>query len=237
MEMFTYTKATGVPQAIEAAARHQSARFIAGGTTLLDLMKLNVERPSQVIDINRLPLDQVEKLPDGRLRIGALVRNSDLAHHPAVVSDYSVLSQALLAGCFRATSQHGHHRRQSSATHPLHVLPQRCHGLQQAHARFRLFRHRGRQPHPCHPGHQQRLHRDQPFRHERRPHRARSYHSHSGRERRARRGHRRFLPGSRQHAAARNRSGAGRSHHLRHSARAQGRQQAGLSQTARPRFL
>ena len=61
-------------------------------------MKLNVERPSQVIDINLLPLNQVEKLPDGRLRIGALVRNSDLAHHPAVVSDYSVLSQALLAG-------------------------------------------------------------------------------------------------------------------------------------------
>ena len=97
MEMFTYTKATGVPQAIEAQSQ-QGARFIAGGTTLLDLMKLNVERPSQVIDINLLPLNQVEKLPDGRLRIGALVRNSDLAHHPAVVSDYSVLSQALLAG-------------------------------------------------------------------------------------------------------------------------------------------
>ncbi len=86
-----------MPQAIEAQSQ-QGARFIAGGTTLLDLMKLNVERPSQVIDINLLPLNQVEKLPDGRLRIGALVRNSDLAHHPAVVSDYSVLSQALLAG-------------------------------------------------------------------------------------------------------------------------------------------
>jgi xanthine dehydrogenase YagS FAD-binding subunit len=97
MEMFTYTKATGIPQAIEAQAQ-QGARFIAGGTTLLDLMKLNVERPTQVIDINRLPLNQVEKLADGGLRIGALVRNSDLAHHPAVVSDYSVLSQALLSG-------------------------------------------------------------------------------------------------------------------------------------------
>jgi xanthine dehydrogenase YagS FAD-binding subunit len=61
-------------------------------------MKLNVERPSQLVDINRLPLDQVEKLPDGRLRIGATVRNSDLAHHPAVASDYAVLSQALLSG-------------------------------------------------------------------------------------------------------------------------------------------
>jgi xanthine dehydrogenase YagS FAD-binding subunit len=97
MEMFTYTKATGVLQAIQAAGQSQ-AKFIAGGTTLLDLMKLNVERPNQLIDINRLPLDQVEKLPDGRLRIGATVRNSDLAHHPLVQSDYSVLSQALLAG-------------------------------------------------------------------------------------------------------------------------------------------
>jgi xanthine dehydrogenase YagS FAD-binding subunit len=101
METFTYTKATGVQQAITAAGQSQpgaQTKFIAGGTTLLDLMKLNVERPSQLVDINRLPLDQVEKLPDGRLRIGALVRNSDLAHHPAVMSDYSVLSQALLSG-------------------------------------------------------------------------------------------------------------------------------------------
>jgi xanthine dehydrogenase YagS FAD-binding subunit len=97
METFTYTKATGVQQAIQAAGQSQT-KFIAGGTTLLDLMKLNVERPAQLVDINRLPLDQVEKLPDGRLRIGAVVRNSDLAHHPAVESDYSVLSQALLSG-------------------------------------------------------------------------------------------------------------------------------------------
>jgi xanthine dehydrogenase YagS FAD-binding subunit len=104
MEMFKFTKAADVPQAIQAAARSNTAqqgaqvRFVAGGTTLLDLMKLNVERPTQVIDINRLPLDKVEKLPDGRLKIGALVRNSDLAHHPVVQSDYAVLSQALLSG-------------------------------------------------------------------------------------------------------------------------------------------
>jgi xanthine dehydrogenase YagS FAD-binding subunit len=97
METFTYTRATGVEQAIRAAGQSET-RFIAGGTTLLDLMKLNVERPARLVDINRLPLDQVEKLPDGRLRIGALVRNSDLAHHPAVESDYAVLSQALLSG-------------------------------------------------------------------------------------------------------------------------------------------
>jgi xanthine dehydrogenase YagS FAD-binding subunit len=104
MEMFKFTIAADVPQAIQTAARSSTAqqgaeiRFIAGGTTLLDLMKLDVERPTQVVDINRLLLDKVEELPDGRLKIGALVRNSDLAHHPLVQSRYSVLSQALLAG-------------------------------------------------------------------------------------------------------------------------------------------
>ncbi len=75
-----------------------SARFIAGGTTLVDLMKLNVETPSRLVDINRLPLGKIEALPDGGLRIGATVRNSDLAHHPAVQKDYAVLSQAVLSG-------------------------------------------------------------------------------------------------------------------------------------------
>src|SRR5213075_2623479 len=74
------------------------ARFIAGGTTLVDLMKLNVERPSQLIDISALPLGRVEELGDGSLRIGAMVRNSDLAHHELVRDRYPVLSQALLAG-------------------------------------------------------------------------------------------------------------------------------------------
>jgi xanthine dehydrogenase YagS FAD-binding subunit len=97
MELFTYTRATDAGQAVNAAA-HADVRFVAGGTTLLDLMKLDVERPAQLIDINRIGLDTVEKLPNGGLRIGALVRNSDLAHHPVVQSDYSVLSQALLAG-------------------------------------------------------------------------------------------------------------------------------------------
>jgi xanthine dehydrogenase YagS FAD-binding subunit len=104
MEMFKFTTAVDVPQAIQAAAQATTAqqgaevRFIAGGTTLLDLMKLDVERPRQLIDINRLPLDRVAQMPDGRLKIGALVRNSDLAYHPLVKSSYGVLSEALLAG-------------------------------------------------------------------------------------------------------------------------------------------
>jgi xanthine dehydrogenase YagS FAD-binding subunit len=92
--------AAAVVNAAQAKTAQQGAdiRFVAGGTTLLDLMKLNVETPARLIDINRLPLDQIEATPDGGLQIGATVRNSDLAHHPIVQRDYSVLSQAILAG-------------------------------------------------------------------------------------------------------------------------------------------
>src|SRR3981081_695960 len=92
--------ATAVATAAQAKTAQQGAdvRFVAGGTTLLDLMKLNVETPARLLDINRLPLDKVEATPDGGLKIGATARNSDLANHKAVVRDYAVLSQALLAG-------------------------------------------------------------------------------------------------------------------------------------------
>src|SRR5229473_1690720 len=92
--------AAAVRVAAQAATAQQGAevRFLAGGTTLLDLMKLNVETPARVVDINRLPLAIVEATPDGGLKIGATVRNSDLAHHPTVERDYAVLSQALLSG-------------------------------------------------------------------------------------------------------------------------------------------
>ena len=97
MKSFEFRRAQDTLSAITAGAR-SNTRFVAGGTTLLDLMKLNVERPGQVIDINRLPLDEVEPLADGGLKIGATVRNSHLANHPIVQRDYAVLSQALLAG-------------------------------------------------------------------------------------------------------------------------------------------
>src|SRR5882762_463545 len=97
MQSFEFRRAEDTLSAITAGAR-SNTRFVAGGTTLLDLMKLNVERPEHVIDINRLPLDKVEPLADGGLKIGATVRNAALAHHPIVQRDYAVLSQALLAG-------------------------------------------------------------------------------------------------------------------------------------------
>ncbi|HEX4710821.1 xanthine dehydrogenase family protein subunit M [Phenylobacterium sp.] len=97
MKAFTYERATSVEQAAAAAA-FPGAKFIAGGTNLLDLMKLQVETPTLLIDINRLPLDRIEDTPEGGLRVGAMVRNSDLAADPRVRRRYGVLSRALLAG-------------------------------------------------------------------------------------------------------------------------------------------
>ena len=97
MKAFTYQRADTTINAAAAAVK-PGTKIIAGGTNLLDLMKLQVETPSELIDINRLPLDKIEETPDGGLRIGALVRNSDLAADPRVRQRYGVLSRALLAG-------------------------------------------------------------------------------------------------------------------------------------------
>jgi xanthine dehydrogenase YagS FAD-binding subunit len=96
MQAFEYKKAADVASTLTSVTPH--SKFIAGGTTLVDLMKLNVERPATVIDINALPLGKIEKLQDGSLQIGAMVRNSDLAHDPVVQEKFAVLSQALLSG-------------------------------------------------------------------------------------------------------------------------------------------
>lgn len=98
MKAFTYERATSVQAAAKAAASVQGARFIAGGTNLLDLMKLQIETPTHLIDVNHLGLDRIEKTDGGGLRIGALVRNTDLAADKDVRRDYAVLSRALLAG-------------------------------------------------------------------------------------------------------------------------------------------
>jgi xanthine dehydrogenase YagS FAD-binding subunit len=98
MKSFLYERARSPAEAAAAAARNPGARFIAGGTNLLDLMKLEIETPSHLIDVNRLGMDRIEPTGDGGLRIGALVRNTDLAADPRVRRDYGVLSRALLAG-------------------------------------------------------------------------------------------------------------------------------------------
>ena len=98
MKAFSYQRATTPAEAAAAAAKTSNARFIAGGTNLLDLMKLEIETPAHLIDVNGLALDKIEATQEGGLRIGALVRNTDLAADARVRKDYGVLSRALLAG-------------------------------------------------------------------------------------------------------------------------------------------
>jgi xanthine dehydrogenase YagS FAD-binding subunit len=98
MKPFTYERAQSPADAAASAARVDGAKFIAGGTNLLDLMKLQIETPAHLIDVNGLSLDEIETTPDGGLRIGALVRNTDLAADTRVRRDYALLARALLAG-------------------------------------------------------------------------------------------------------------------------------------------
>jgi xanthine dehydrogenase YagS FAD-binding subunit len=98
MKAFSYQRARTPAEAAAAVAELPGARFIAGGTNLLDLMKLEIETPPHLVDVNGLGLDKIEPTPDGGLRVGALVRNTDLAADMRVRRDYAVLSRALLAG-------------------------------------------------------------------------------------------------------------------------------------------
>src|SRR3954451_21784536 len=95
---FQYARVDDVAEAVRRIAAEPGAKFIAGGTNLIDLMKEDVERPARLIDISRLPLNTVEEVVGGGFRIGALVPNSDLAYHPAVEQRYPLLSSAMLAG-------------------------------------------------------------------------------------------------------------------------------------------
>jgi len=104
MELFELITPRSIPDAIKAqsssptAQNGASVRFIAGGTNLIDYMKLNVERPNQLVDINTLPLTTIEPTPEGGLKLGALTRNSDVANHRTIKARYTVLSEAILAG-------------------------------------------------------------------------------------------------------------------------------------------
>lgn len=98
MKPFTYERAATPAEAAAAVVRQPGAKFIAGGTNLLDLMKLQIEAPAHLVDVNALKLDKIEATAEGGLRIGALVRNTDLAADARVRRDYAVLSRALLAG-------------------------------------------------------------------------------------------------------------------------------------------
>lgn len=98
MKTFTFERAQSPAHAAAAVTRTPNAKFVAGGTNLLDLMKLEIETPRHLVDVNGLGLDRIEPTPEGGLRIGALVRNTDLAAEPRIRRDYAVLSRALVAG-------------------------------------------------------------------------------------------------------------------------------------------
>ncbi|GAK69907.1 FAD binding domain-containing protein [Agrobacterium rubi] len=98
MKAFTYERATSIEDAAKSAGSNPDAKFIAGGTNLLDLMKLEIEAPTHLIDVNGLGLDEIEATPEGGLRIGAMVRNTELASHEVVRRDYGLVSRALVAG-------------------------------------------------------------------------------------------------------------------------------------------
>ena len=98
MNPFVYSRATDPTQAVTAISGKPHSKFLGGGTNLIDLMKMGVETPNELVDINRLSLAQIEELPDKRVRIGALARNSDVAEHELIKTRYPMLSQALLSG-------------------------------------------------------------------------------------------------------------------------------------------
>ena len=98
MNPFSYSNANRPEEAVADVSRNRQAKFLAGGTTLVDLLRLDVETPNHLVDINALPLARIEPLPGGGVRIGAMVRNSDLANDPTIRKRYPVLSEALLSG-------------------------------------------------------------------------------------------------------------------------------------------
>src|SRR3954447_6243954 len=101
MELFSYVRAEEPAAAIKQVSRDNRAEFVAGGTTILDLMKLNVQSPTQLVDVNHLGLARID-VTDAGVRIGSMVRNSDVAYHETIRKRYPVLCEALLAG---ATAQ------------------------------------------------------------------------------------------------------------------------------------
>ena len=121
MKPFAYTRVTNSQAAIQAVVRDQTAKFIAGGTNLIDLMKEDVDQPDHLVDINRLELTRIEER-DGGLRLGALGRNSDTANHRLVRERYPLVSQAILAGASRATAERRDQWRQPDAANALLLL-------------------------------------------------------------------------------------------------------------------
>ena len=161
---FQYARPNDVSDAVRMIAGDPTAKFIAGGTNLIDLMKEDVERPSRLIDISRLPLGKIEETADGGVRIGALVPNSDLAWHPVIEQRYPLLRSAIMAGAsqqLRNMASTGGNLLQRT----LRLFLRHCDVVQQARAGQRLLSHRRRQPHSRNSWYERVLHRHASFRH------------------------------------------------------------------------
>src|SRR3974377_1554927 len=130
MITFQYTRAADVADAVRLIAADPRGKFVAGGTNLIDLMKEDVERPTRLIDISRLPLGKVEETADGGLRIGALLPNSDLAYHPLIEKRYPLLASAILAGAsqqLRNMASTGGNLLQRTPCYYFYELAHPCH--------------------------------------------------------------------------------------------------------------
>ena len=168
MTPFHYSRASDVADAISQIAADPAAKFIAGGTNLIDLMKYDVEHPARLIDISQLPLKNIEETSDGGLLIGALVPNSDLAYHPLIEQRYPLLASAILAGAsqqLRNMASTGGNLVQRTRCFYFYDAVTPCNKRAAGQRLLGDIRH---QPHQCHFGYERGLHRNASFRHVRR---------------------------------------------------------------------
>jgi xanthine dehydrogenase YagS FAD-binding subunit len=165
MRTFTYERATSAADAVGKALTEKGSKFVAGGTNLIDLMKLEIETPSHLIDVNGLGFDEIELTQAGGLRIGAMVSNTRLAADMRVRKDYGVLTRALLAGASGQLRKQGDHCRQSAPAHPLPLFLRHQHAMQQAQAGLGMRSDRRLFPPACGDRVERLVHRDPSFRH------------------------------------------------------------------------
>src|SRR5688572_4293570 len=143
MRPFDYVRASDPDAAVRAVAANPRAKFLAGGTNLLDLMKEDVERPAELVDLTRLRLADIRATIDGGVSIGALATNATTANHPLIRERYPFAQPGHRRRRVRAVAQHGDERGQPAAAHALPVLLRHGYAVQQARARLRLRRPRG----------------------------------------------------------------------------------------------
>jgi CO/xanthine dehydrogenase FAD-binding subunit len=204
MNPFEYQRVDQPANAVDAIASSQHAKFLAGGTNLIDLMKNHVEQPTRLVDITHLPLAKIEELPDGGVRLGALAKNSDTANHPLVRQKYPMLSQALLAGAspqLRNMATNGGNLLQRTRCYYF-MDPGFC-PMQQARSWLRLRSAGGSESHPRDFWSEQRVHRYASFRYVRRACRAGRKSARSRAERRAQHCYDGFSPFARKNSGDR----------------------------------